>query len=58
VDSKRPIILGVNLGKGGYVVRHPTTLRNFGDAKPEFSTILKVFKALKIKLHASVGGEP
>ena len=25
---------------------------------PEFSTILKVIKALKIKLHASVGGEP
>ncbi len=25
---------------------------------PEFSTILKVIKALKIKLHASAGGEP
>jgi len=25
---------------------------------PEFSTILKVIKALKIKLHASPGGEP
>lgn len=36
----------------------PTPLRNFGDAKPEFSTILKVIKALKIKLHASAGGEP
>ena len=25
---------------------------------PEFSTILKVIKPLKIKLHASAGGEP
>jgi probable addiction module antidote protein len=25
---------------------------------PEFSTILKVIKALKIKLHASVGSDP
>ena len=36
----------------------PTPLRNFGDAKPKFSTILKVIQALRIKLHASTGGKP
>jgi probable addiction module antidote protein len=28
------------------------------NGNPEFSTILKVIKALKIKLHASTGNEP
>ena len=36
----------------------PTPLRNFGDAKPKFSTILKLIQALKIELHALADGKP
>ena len=36
----------------------PTPQHNFGDAKPKFSTILKVIKALKIKFRTSAGGKP
>ena len=49
----RAVIMRINAR-----IRRVAETGNFGDAKPEFSTILKVIKALKIKLHASAGGEP